>query len=130
VNAKRNTIQRQLIFDAVRDLNAHATAEQVYAFVAGKHPSISRATVYRNLSLMADSDELVNIGCYHGAARYDHNCHRHSHFVCEECERVFDVNEPFPEIDRPFDDMDGFVIRGHTLSFHGLCRECNDGRDT
>jgi len=124
MSTKRNTIQRQLILDAVRELNIHATAEQVYAHVVGKHPSISKATVYRNLGQMAESGELLHIGDFCGSAHYDHNCHKHYHFLCETCERVFDVNDCFPDICSHVKNLEGFEITGHRLSFFGLCREC------
>jgi len=69
---KRNTVQRQLIFDAVKELNIHATAEQVIEYLAKKHPSIGRATVYRNLNTMSESGELLRIGSFYGSTHYDH----------------------------------------------------------
>ena len=124
MSSKRNTIQRQLVFNAVRDLNIHATAEQVYEYVVFNHPSISKATVYRNLNQMSDAGELLNIGSFHGAIHYDHNCHDHYHLICEECKRVFDIPACFPDIYGELTDIDGFEIRSHNLSFSGVCREC------
>lgn len=123
---KRNTIQRQLTLDAVKELNIHATAEQVYNYVLQKHPSISRATVHRNLNHLAESGELLNIGIFYGSAHYDHNCHKHYHFACEECRRVFDMPACYPEIFDEIAGMDGFEIKGHNLSFYGLCLECRE----
>ena len=120
---KRNTIQRQLVFNAVKELNIHANAEQVYEYVVALHPSISKATVYRNLGQMVDSGELLNIGSFYGTTHYDHNCHDHYHFMCEECNRVFDINTIFPDVSN-IKDMDGFEIKGHNLSFYGLCNNC------
>ena len=42
---KRNTIQKQLVLEAVAQLHNHPTAEQVYAQVVKAHPTISKATV-------------------------------------------------------------------------------------
>ncbi len=126
MEAKRNTIQRKLILDAVKELNIHATAEQVHEHISASYPSVSKATVYRNLSQMADSGELLNIGSIKGAAHYDHNCHGHYHFICDKCERVFDVNNFFPEICRRITGMDGFNISGHSLVFNGLCPDCKE----
>jgi len=122
VDCKRNTIQRRLILDAVKKLDIHATAEQVYDYVAAEYPSISKATVYRKLSQMAESAEILNIGSFHGAAHYDHNCHKHYHFICDTCKRIFDVDHYLPGICAQNTAMDGFEIRG--LNFNGLCRDC------
>ncbi len=124
MDAKRNTIQRQLILDSVKELNMHATAEQVYEHVIKKHNAISKATVYRNLSQMAEAGELLNIGSFQGSVHYDHNLHGHYHFICDKCKRVFDVNDYFPEITDRVSGMDGFKITGHSLNYNGLCPEC------
>ena len=50
----RNTIQRQLVLSAVRQLQNHPTADEVYQEVQKNCPTISRATVYRNLKLLAE----------------------------------------------------------------------------
>ena len=121
---KRNTIQRQLILDAVRELDIHATAEQVYDHVVTRHPSISKATVYRNLSQMVESEELIDIGDFYGSTHYDHNCHKHYHFICDQCEKVSDVNDCLTDICGLISGLDGYEIRGHNLSFNGLCADC------
>ena len=122
---KRNTIQRQIIFNAVRELDIHATAEQVVEHVAKEYPAIGRATVYRNLGRMAEAGELANIGTFNGSAHYDHNLHEHYHFICDECGQVFDINCYFEGICDQIPDMEGFEIRKHNLNFSGLCKNCN-----
>jgi len=121
---KRNTIQRQLVYDAVKGLNIHATAEQVYEHVVKNHPTISKATVYRNLNLLAEAGELLNIGNFYGTTHYDHNCHKHYHFMCEKCRKVYDIPALFPDMRDEIANMDGFDIKGYNLNFHGLCRDC------
>ena len=121
---RRNTIQRQAILDAVRELNTHATAEQVYDYVVKKYPSISKTTVYRNLSQMSYMGELLNIGNFNDSTHYDHKRCQHYHFICECCKQIFDVNAYFPDIYGKIKDMDEFEVRGHNLSFTGLCRDC------
>ena len=120
----RNTVQRQLIYDAVRELDIHATAEQVYEYVIQKHPSISKATVYRNLNQMSQSGELLNIGTLSGCTHYDHRCHEHSHFVCENCNQVFDVERDFSDIVSRVTGHQGFDVSNYQLSFEGLCWGC------
>jgi len=120
---KRNTIQKQLVYNAVKELDIHANAEQVYEYVVALHPSISKATVYRNLSQMAESGKLLNIGNFYGSTHYDHNCHDHYHFICEECKQVFDINSSFPEVNK-LTEFEGLDIKSHNLSFFGTCSSC------
>jgi Fe2+ or Zn2+ uptake regulation protein len=123
-NKVRDTIQRRLVYEAVRELDVHATAEQVYGHIAKDHPTISKATVYRNLSQMAEAGELLNIGSFGGSAHYDHNLSKHCHFICEACGHVFDISGHFPEIAERVSGMDGFEIKSHSLTFNGLCPGC------
>ena len=123
---KRNTVQRQLILDAVRELNIHASAEQVVEHLAKKHPSIGRATIYRNLNYMAESGELLRIGSFYGSTHYDHNCHEHYHFVCSQCRRIFDVEGSLSDVIDRFRQTDGFDITDCNLSFSGLCWVCKN----
>jgi len=108
----------------VKELDVHATAEQVYDHIAQKYPTISKATVYRNLNQMAESGVLINIGNFHGSSRYDYNCCEHSHFICEECGRVYDVDIDFSDIYDKAGTTGEYEISGCSISFSGLCRNC------
>ncbi|MCL2023726.1 MAG: transcriptional repressor [Oscillospiraceae bacterium] len=124
VNTARNTLQRQLILGAVRELDVHATAEQVFEYIVQRHPTIGKATVYRNMRKLAQSGELLDIGKLHGAVHYDHNCREHHHFICNDCKRVFDVEGDFPLLTDLVRKTEQFQITGYNLTFYGLCREC------
>ena len=67
---RRNTIQRQLVADAVCRLD-HPQAEEVYELVAREHPHISKATVYRNLNLLAEDGTIGKLHLCEGADRFD-----------------------------------------------------------
>jgi len=128
METRRNTVQRQLIYSAVKELDIHATAEQVVAHLAKTHPAIGRATIYRNLGQMSESGELLRVGTFYGATHYDHNCHEHYHFVCSECRQVFDVEGSAKDLFDRFKDTDGFDITDFQISFSGLCWGCKAGQ--
>ena len=82
---KRNTIQKQLVLDAVFRLANHPTAEEVYAEVARSHPTVSKATVYRNLGSLSEDGLLRHIKMPGGADRFDHMLLEHHHIICTRC---------------------------------------------
>ena len=51
---KRNTIQKELVLNAVTKMHRHVTADEVYDYIKKDYPSIGKGTVYRNLSILAD----------------------------------------------------------------------------
>lgn len=127
---RRNTVQRSVILEAVSKLQCHATAEEVYAEVIKTHPSISRATVYRNLNLLAQMGEIRRLEIPGSVDRYDHLCHDHCHVKCAGCGRVFDVDMDFVTgLENAIRDAHGFDFTGYDIVFHGLCPECKAKKD-
>ena len=124
ISVKKNTVQRQLISNAVKELNIHATAEQVFNYIIIKHPSIGRATVYRNLAQMSEAGELFKFQNCAGTTHYDHNKHEHYHFICDRCGKVFDVDGSLEDIVPRFADTDGFDVTDFSVLFNGLCWKC------
>ncbi|MGN0765748.1 MAG: Fur family transcriptional regulator [Christensenellales bacterium] len=126
---QRNTIQRTLVLDAVRQLHNHATAEEIFQSVVKLHPSVSRATVYRNLSRLVDDGEIRRLEIPNEPDRFDHLCHQHYHVKCVKCQRIFDVDmEYLGEIESKIKDSHGFDIVGHDLVFWGICPECKNSK--
>ena len=121
---RRNTRQRQLVLDAVRDLCDHPTADEIYLRVREQDDHISRGTVYRNLHVLAEEGDILSIKMP-GGERFDLRTDRHAHLTCTECGRVVDV--PVPNYGAYCDDVakqTGFAnLRVATL-LSGLCPEC------
>ena len=123
---KRNTVQRSLVLETVKELQRHATADEVYETINKKHPDISRGTVYRNLNLLSDVGEIRKVEMPGGAALYDHLCYEHYHARCVKCSRVFDVEMEFiADLEKNIIKTHGFEFTGHDIIFKGICLECN-----
>lgn len=123
----RNTIQRALVLDAVRSLHNHPTSADVYEVVRERHPNISRATVYRNLGVLANRGEVLRVEVPNGADRYDFFNKPHYHAKCRVCGGVFDIDMPYlDDIVSRVDDAHGFAIEGHEIIFDGVCAACRE----
>lgn len=123
--ATRNTVQRALVLDAVRKLHHHPTSADIYDAVRVEHPSISRATVYRNLNVLAELGELRRVEVPNGADRFDFKTSPHYHVRCSKCGRVWDAQMPyFEDLADRLAETNGFEVQGHDIMFTGLCAEC------
>ena len=121
----RNTIQRALVLEAVQSLHEHPTSADVYEAVRAKHPNISRATVYRNLGVLADKGEVLRVEVAGGADRYDFFHEPHYHARCRQCGMIFDVDMPYrSDLTEDVIDSHGFKIEGHQIMFDGVCPDC------
>lgn len=123
---KRNTIQRQLVLQAVRILHpAHPTAEQVYQEVAAHHPTVSKATVYRNLNSLAEDKELRRLPMPSDADRFDDAMPEHYHLHCVRCGKVVDLPIDYMrDLNERAEKDSGCRVVAHNLVFSGLCGVC------
>jgi Fur family peroxide stress response transcriptional regulator len=127
-NMSRKTRQKEAILAVLRSTNSHPTADWVYEEVRKEIPNISLGTVYRNLRLMCENGEILELDLCGSLARFDARQDNHYHFRCEKCRQVFDVDLPVDgEIDRRVAAETGFKVSFHRLEFRGLCRECQIG---
>ncbi len=124
---RRNTIQASLVLEAVKKLQCHATADEIYNEIVRDYPTISRGTVYRNLQRLCEMGEIRKREIPGGADRFDHLCSDHYHVRCIKCGRVFDVDmEHIPDLEEHVRDAHGFSFTGHDIIFQGVCPECRD----
>lgn len=121
---RRNTIQRQLVSETVRSLD-HPNAEEVYETIAKNHPHVSKATVYRNLNLLAEQSEIVKIKTSEGADRFDHRTDKHYHMRCRICGRLYDAHDAPIKLPIEAIETDGFIVEDYTVEIIGTCSECN-----
>lgn len=123
--ATRNTIQRTLVLEAVQSLHNHPTSADVYEVVRERYPNISRATVYRNLGVLANRGDVLRVEVPNGADRYDFLNRPHYHGKCRVCGGVFDIDMPYQsDIVSRVGDTHGFAIEGHEIIFDGICADC------
>jgi len=122
---QRKTKQREAILSVLRSTTSHPTAAWIYEQVRKEIPDISLGTVYRNLRLLREAGEIMEIDLSGTFSRFDGNQDNHYHLRCERCGRLFDVDEPVnTEIDERVARKTGFQISYHRLEFRGLCQEC------
>jgi len=124
----RKTKQREAILKVLRGTISHPAADRIYNEVRKEIPNISLGTVYRNLKLLRESGEILEIDLGSTFSRFDGNPTNHYHFRCEKCRRVFDIDEPVDEkINQRIARKTGFKISHHWLEFRGLCKRCQKG---
>ena len=125
MNVARNTIQRQIILDALKSIGDHPSAEALYAEIQKNYPSISKATVYRNLRQLSEAGMISQLAVIDDVARYDGRTDTHYHCNCKVCGAVFDAEiDCFAGIGDIIRDKHGFDVDRHDVMFTGTCRDC------
>ncbi len=119
------TQQRQVLYETLQRMHGHPSPEEVYAAVKQRVPSISLATVYKNIHLFVQSGVLRELSMHHGTLRVEINKQPHHHLVCSVCKRVTDVEHEDLGMGAPRMRLaSGFVVERVSVDVIGVCADC------
>jgi len=121
----RLTSQRQVIFEELKKVKSHPTANDVYDMVRKRLPRIGLGTVYRNLNLLAELGIIRRLEVGGEQNRFDGDISPHYHISCIKCSRVDDI---FIKMDKGLEKSAAsccdYKILDHHVQFSGICSRC------
>lgn len=121
----RMTRQRKTILKVLRNTTSHPTADEIYEEVRKEIPNISLGTVYRNLKILKNMGEIMELEFGSSFSRYDGNPENHYHFQCVKCSRVEDIHLPVQKnLNTMAGEFSGNKVTSHRLEFYGICKNC------
>ena len=124
---QRNTVQRQIILDTLKKMNAHPTIDKIYTVIYEYHPSISKTTVYRNLRQLAASGIIRQVSFPDGLERYDERMEQHYHFICKNCGSIIDIEIEYLAGINDTVQLKYYVqVDEHDVVFSGICLKCKN----
>lgn len=119
------TPQRLAILKFLDGNTSHPTAEDIYAEIKKRNPTVSFATVYNTLQALRDRGELMEVTIDPERKHFDPNAAPHHHIMCTVCRRVEDVFVDYSEaLTLPENISKNFAISGNHVDFYGVCRKC------
>ncbi|MEI7511650.1 MAG: Fur family transcriptional regulator [Candidatus Peregrinibacteria bacterium] len=90
----RLTPQKSTIFEALAETNTHPTAQELYTAIQKHFPTLSFATVYKNLTLFTKKGLVQELDFGEGFKRYDAHLNEHHHIYHTSTKTVEDVILP------------------------------------
>jgi Fur family ferric uptake transcriptional regulator len=93
---QRRTKQRDVIVEAAFATDDHFNAEELLDKVRKIDRTVSRATVYRTISLMTECGVLREVDLGRDQTYYDPNFldkPQHNHLICLDCDRVVEFED-------------------------------------
>jgi Fe2+ or Zn2+ uptake regulation protein len=122
----RLTPQRDVLLHVLSETMGHPTADELVRKVHRVLPSVSHATVYRNLQELVHAGLIGTLERAGSAVQFEVNPENHHHFVCRACGQVWDVylTEVAVTLDRRRTHLKGFRVDRRDVQLHGLCSSC------
>ncbi|MBS3756556.1 MAG: transcriptional repressor [Desulfobacterales bacterium] len=125
-NGHKITPQRLAIVKILAKSENHPNVENIYDQIKGDFPTMSLATVYRNIVLIKSLGEVLELGFPDGSNRYDGNQPApHPHVICIKCKKIVDPDlDSLDKMQKEVAEETNFKILNHRLDFFGICSEC------
>jgi Fur family ferric uptake transcriptional regulator/Fur family peroxide stress response transcriptional regulator len=119
------TFQRMTILSAIGELG-HANVDEIYGKVLETHPTLSLATVYKNIITMVDQGVLVEVPIAGKKSKYELKKEEHLHLVCVECGSVVDreLDDILAEDTKKIAQNSSFALKERQLNLYGVCDKC------
>ncbi|WP_172120724.1 Fur family transcriptional regulator [Actinomyces faecalis] len=128
----RSTWQRTAVRDILERTEEFRSAQQIHAALEAEGTKVGLATVYRNLTALAEAGEVDHVRSgdellYRRCERSEH----HHHIVCRRCGRTVEVagGELEAWISR-VSAAAGFTQMEHVAELFGVCAACSQSTDS
>jgi Fe2+ or Zn2+ uptake regulation protein len=122
----RHTRQRQLVWDAARQLGGHCTADQITARLQAAQPGFPKSTVYRALDALAASGALHAVRLGDGPIHYEVASEDHQHAICQVCQGVMHIETGLvDDLVRHLQESHRFTPLRTEVVVVGVCEGCS-----
>jgi Fur family ferric uptake transcriptional regulator len=122
--AGRPPSHRTLVAKIVHSSRTHPTADDVFMEARKVEPSISLATVYRQLRALVRDGQLQERN-FNGTARFDANLRPHAHLVCTRCGTISDFDPNLSDVLESISrEAKGWTTAEVDVEARGLCPGC------
>ena len=121
------TKHRRLILNILEEANTHLDAKDIFQKALAQDPSISLATVYRNLRLfeelgLVNGKRLDRTRCWYEIKRSGDHCD----VVCTTCGRAIEFESPsIRQLVGEVEKEGNFEVTKAVLYLEGHCRDCS-----
>jgi len=123
----RFTRERELLLAAIFHAPRHFEAEDLIRTVHERNSRVSRATIYRTLSLLEESGILQKSLFGHNRHFYESvvGRHHHDHIVCIRCGQIREFDDSRIEaVQIEMCERFGYTMVDHLHEIFGVCSAC------
>ena len=125
---QRSTRQRAAILELLQEADSFLSAQQMHDALRAKGMKVGLTTVYRNLQLMTELDEVDVVRREDGESMF-RRCEgdeHHHHLVCRSCGFTVELaNDQLEAWATTLARKHRFSQVTHDLELFGLCRSCS-----
>jgi Fur family ferric uptake transcriptional regulator/Fur family peroxide stress response transcriptional regulator len=120
-NDLKATIQRTSILKSI-DHAGHISIDEIYEDVRELHPTLSLATIYKNIILMQENSVIIEVPMNGEKSKYELKKDDHIHLICQVCGTIQDraITSQAQEVLT----IDNFQLNHAQINLYGHCQTC------
>lgn len=105
-------------------VNGHMNIDDLYKKLLSKFPSISLATIYKNINAMIEKVFLSEVKIPSSKSVYELVKSEHAHLVCSSCNHIEDIEIDTSSILKDISSKNKFKINSTDVVLSGICPNC------
>jgi Fe2+ or Zn2+ uptake regulation protein len=120
-NDLKATIQRTSILKSI-DQAGHSNIDEIYEDVKEQYPTLSLATIYKNIILMQQNNVIIEVPMNGEKSKYELKKDDHIHLICQHCGAIQDK-----EITQETQEalvISNFQLNHSQINLYGVCQTC------
>ncbi len=117
---------RKTIFEEVKATDIHPPARWIHQQIQLRFPDTSLQSVCRHLTILKEAGNILECDFGEGFKRYDGNLNDHCHFICRQCDGIYDIFRPARQLVKLTEIQQlGYRVLEPKLELRGICKKCN-----
>ena len=119
------TPQRVAMLNEIKE-NGHMDVDEIYLKIKEFYPSISLATIYKNIITLCEANILREVKAPTQKQKYELACDKHIHVVCEKCGKLEDLKIDTKKLEKLTATKSGYKIYDVSAVLIGICPRCSE----
>lgn len=124
-NHLKITPQRLAILKEIQK-SGHISIDEIYENIKESNPSMSLATIYKNLASMQEARIVDEVKLPNQKQRYELVKKPHIHLVCEKCGKITDMegSASMESLKHSYANASSYQIKEVSVALIGICPQC------
>lgn len=119
------TPQRMAILKEIHKAG-HISVDSIYENIKQSYPSMSLATVYKNLTSMQEANIIEELQIPNQKQHYELHKDPHIHLICQKCGKIEDMhsNALLQQLIAECKEESHYTFKDFSIALIGVCPEC------
>ena len=106
------------------DKYGHISIDELFEEIKKRFPSISLATLYKNINLMMDNTLITEIKIPNMKSKYEITKANHLHLLCNNCGEIKDLSVDMNMFLEDVQKKSRYKVTGNEIVLSGICKSC------